>query len=258
MGYTIKVIQLNGILFFIFFIISFIITFFIVQRYEKEKCVITKLKDLENLQEYTRKIEDMYIEYRVFKHDYFNILSTLKVYIDERDIDGLKYYFETSILPAGEAMNYNNNILGSLSYIKVKEVKGLVYTKLFHAVNEELHITLDIREPIGQFGMDILDITKILGIFLDNAIEAAKASEDKKIYIGFAKREDSVLIVIKNSFLTEIPDLQRIYMLGFSTKGNERGIGLYQARRILSEYENVIHTTEIEEDMFCQKVEIIL
>ncbi|MFA9464827.1 MAG: sensor histidine kinase [Velocimicrobium sp.] len=257
MGYTSEVIRLNGILFFLFFAVTFVITIVIISNYEKEKKVTQKLKEYENLQDYTEKIEDLYMELRTFKHDYFNIIASLSSYIESQNLEGLRNYFENSILPAGEKLDHKDTVLGALSYMKVEEIKGLVYTKLFHAVQRGVQIELDIMESIERMDMDILDLTRVIGIFLDNAMEAAEKSECKHLYLGFAKREDSVLIVIENSCPNDIIDLSKIYQLGVSTKGKNRGVGLYQVQKIMGKYKNVIHTTGYREGIFTQRVEIM-
>ncbi len=256
-GYSPRVIRLNGILFFLYFVVTFIIILVIISNYEKEKKVTQKLKEYENLQDYTNKIEALYMELRLFKHDYFNIIASLHSYIDSENMEGLKNYFETSILPAGEKLNHKDGVLGALSYMKVEEIKGLTYTKLFHAMQKGIQVELDIKEAVEKMHIDVLDITRILGIFLDNAIEAALNSEAKKLYLGFAKSENSVLIVVQNSCKVEPIDLKKIYELGVSSKGDNRGIGLYQVQKIMGKYKNVIHTTGYHEGMFAQRVEIM-
>lgn len=257
LGYPNQIIQMNGVFFSFFFLITFLITFFLISTYEKENAVQDKLKKYKYLQDYAKKMEDLYMDLRVFKHDYFNILSSLRAYMDADDMDGLKNYFEHSIMPESKKLDNKNKELSSLSYLGVQELKGLVYTKLFHAVNLGILVELDIKEPITQFSMDILDLTRILGIFLDNAIEAAETTKDKKVYIGFAKREENVLVVIRNSCENQQIDMKGIYQLGRSSKGEHRGVGLYQAQRILGKYKNIIHSTGYVETMFSQTLEIV-
>lgn len=257
MGYSSEVIRLNGILFFLFFVVTFVITIIIILSYEKDKKVTQKLKEFENLQDYTRKIEDLYMELRIFKHDYFNILASLSAYIESNNMKGLKEYFENSILIAGEKLDHKNTVLAALSYMKVEEIKGLVYTKLFHAMQKGVQIELDIKEPIECMYMDILELTRVLGIFLDNAAEAALDSEHKRLYLGFAKCDDSVLVVVENSCATETIDIRKIYQLGFSTKGENRGVGLFQVQKTLQKYKNAVHTTRYKDGIFTQKIELM-
>lgn len=257
MGYSSEVIRLNGILFFLFFAVTFVITIIIISNYEKEKKVTQKLKDYENLQEYTKKIENLYMELRTFKHDYFNIIASLQSYIDSENIEGLKSYFKNSILPAGAKLDHKDVVLGSLSYIKIEEIKGLIYTKLFCAMQQDLQIEFDVKESIESMDMDILDLTRLLGILIDNAIEGAKDSEEKRFYLGIAKREDGVLIVVQNSSKDNNIDLKKIYQLGVSTKGGNRGVGLYQVQKIMGKYKNVVHTTGYSGGMFTQRIEIL-
>ena len=64
--------------------------------------------------------------------------------------------------------------------------------------------------------------------------------------IGFIKKNNSVIIVVSNSFSGDIPPIHKLYKLGFSTKGENRGLGLSNLREIMSKYNNVSIDTRIE------------
>ena len=104
--------------------------------------------------------------------------------------------------------------------------------------------------------MDIIDLSRCLGILLDNAIEASLSSEKKRLNIAFIKKNSSILIIISNTFKGVIPPLSKIFKTGFSTKGKNRGLGLSNLSEIMNNYSNTTLDTSISDDRFIQNITI--
>ncbi|NLL76848.1 MAG: GHKL domain-containing protein [Clostridiales bacterium] len=244
------------ILFGAFFVITFIIFFFCLRiMYKNQEFQFLK-QQKQSLEEYVKKIEDLYQNTRIFKHDYMNILSTMQYYIDDDDIDNLKVFFRTKILPSSQTLTNRDAIISRLSNIKVLELKGILYSKLISAMNQELNITLEIQEEINSISMDMLDLSTVVGCFMDNAIEAAKESEEKKLLILLINNEESVTIVISNSSPEVDIKLDAIYDKDVTYKEGHSGLGLYSANKILDKYNNIIHSTNYNYNIFTQTLEI--
>jgi two-component system sensor histidine kinase AgrC len=255
-GYPSEVVYFNTILFGTFFIITFIIFFFSLRIMYKNQELEFIQQQKQSLEEYVKKIEDLYQDTRIFKHDYINILSTMQYYIDDDDIDNLKTFFRTKILPSSEALTNKESIIGKLSNIKVLELKSILYAKLISAMNQKLNITLEIQEEINSISMDMLDLSTVIGAFMDNAIEAAKASEEKKLLILLIYNKESVTIVISNSAPVIDIKLDAIYDKDVTYKDGHSGLGLYSSNKILDKYSNVIHSTNYNYNIFTQTLEI--
>ncbi|TCL54615.1 two-component system sensor histidine kinase AgrC [Kineothrix alysoides] len=255
-GYPTEIVYFNAILFGTFFIITFIIFFFSLRiMYKNQELEFIK-QQKQSLEEYVKKVDDLYQDTRIFKHDYINILSTMQYYIDDDDIDNLKTFFRTKILPSSEALTNKDSIIGKLSNIKVLELKSILYAKLISAMNQKLNITLEIQEEINSISMDMLDLSTVIGAFMDNAIEAAKASEDKKLLILLIYNNESVTIVISNSAPVIDIKLDAIYNKDVTYKEGHSGLGLYSSNKILDKYSNVIHSTNYNYNIFTQTLEI--
>ena len=104
--------------------------------------------------------------------------------------------------------------------------------------------------------MDIIDLSRILGIILDNAIEASLESDDKRVNIAFINKNSSVIIVLINTFKGDIPLLSKLFKEGFSTKGENRGFGLSNLKDIIGKYMNISLDTYIENNEFYQEITI--
>lgn len=254
-NFRIEFIKINGMLFLFYSILLMIITYILIINITKEINLKNKQIQFENLQQYTNSLEDLYTDMRGFRHDYINIISSLMGYIENKDMDGLETYFNKRILCLSEGIEANNLKIGNLKNIKVTEIKGILSSKLIRAQELEIDTFIDIVEPIEKINMDIIDLSRIVGILLDNAVEGAVECDKPSLKVGIINKENSILIVIINSVKDKIP-IYKIYEKDFSTKGENRGLGLYSLKEITNKYNNVFLDTVLENNEFKQLLQI--
>ena len=216
----------------------------------------TKQKAMQDLQDYTRNLEAMYNSLRSFKHDYVNILLSLSGYIEDGDMDRLKDFFESKIFPTKNLITGEDYKLNQLSNISVLEIKSLLSAKMIYAHESGIDITIDIPDKVESFLIDTVDLARILGIFLDNAIEATLETEQPQIGLNIIQNKTGVSIIISNRFLDNGVMLHKLKQKGFSTKIGHQGIGLWNAQKIISSYDNVLLETTMKCDYFTQHIEL--
>ena len=234
-------------------IIICISLFFVLKKEAKFKY---KQIQLDNLEQYTNNLENLYMDMRKFRHDYINIISSMAAFIEEKDIEGLEEHFNKNIYPLNNEMNKNNYKLGLLKNIKLPQIKGLISGKVIHAQELGIDIIIDIVEPITIIKMDIIDLSRCLGIILDNAIESALESEKKVIDVALINKINSVILVVANTFKGDIPALSKLFKEGFSTKGENRGLGLSNCKDIIGKYKNISLDTSITDVQFIQEITV--
>ena len=215
-----------------------------------------KQKALQDLQSYTQNLEAMYNGLRSFKHDYVNILLSLSGYIEDGDMDRLKFFFESKIFPTKNLITKGDYKLNQLSNIGVLEIKSLLSVKMIYAHELGIDITIDIPGKVESFLIDTVDLARILGIFLDNAIEAALETEQPQIGLNIIQDKTGVSIIISNSFRDNGVMLHKLKRKGFSTKAGHQGIGLWNAQKIISSYDNVLLETTMKCSYFIQHIEL--
>nr|WP_304430423.1 GHKL domain-containing protein [uncultured Acetatifactor sp.] len=215
-----------------------------------------KQKALQDLQDYTHNLEIMYNGLRSFKHDYINILLSLSGYIANSDMDELKQFFETNIFPTKNLIDQGDYKLNQLGNIGVLEIKSLLSAKLIYAHESGIDVTIDIPDRVDDFPMDTVDLARILGIFLDNAIEAASAMEQPQIGLNIIQHDTGVSIIISNGFQDNGAALHKLKQSGFSTKTGHQGIGLSNAQKIINSYDNVLLETTVQHGCFMQHMEL--
>ena len=216
----------------------------------------SKQKAMQDLQDYTRNLEAMYNSLRSFKHDYVNILLSLSGYIEDGDMDRLKDFFESKIFPTKNLITGGDYKLNQLSNIGVLEIKSLLSAKMIYAHESGIDITIDIPDKVESFLIDTVDLARILGIFLDNAMEATLETEQPQIGLNIIQNKTGVSIIISNRFRDNGKMLHKLKQKGFSTKIGHQGIGLWNAQKIISSYDNVLLETTMKCDYFTQHIEL--
>ena len=251
-----NIIEYNNMLFIAYFVLLLIIVFTMSKVITKEIEYKSKKEQLQNLKDYTNSLEKVYTDMRKFRHDYINILSSIVGYIEDNDMEGLEEHFYKNIMPLGEGIKNNNFRIGLLKNIEIVELKGLLSSKIIGAQGKGIDVFIDISEKINYISMDIIELIRVIGIFLDNAIEAAELCEKPVIKLGVIKKEKSILIIIINSCTKDTPPVYKMFQKGFSTKGKDRGTGLSNVREILNKSSNIFLDTTIKDGEFIQKLEI--
>ncbi|URZ14058.1 sensor histidine kinase [Clostridium felsineum] len=252
-----EILRLKGItLFLSYAILLGIIVFVILRSIIKEMELKSKENEFQSLQEYTSKLEKLHNDMRGFRHDYINILLSMTGYIQNQDMQGLEKFFNEKIMPLSTSMKSNNFKISLLQNIEVPEIKGMFSAKIIRAQEMGIDVYIDIAEKITSFNMEIIDLSRIIGILLDNAIEASEKCDKPSIKVALIKKRSSVMLIIINNYYGEIPAIYKIYKRGFSTKGDNRGIGLSNLKEIIGQYKNVMLDTIIEDGQFKQIIEI--
>lgn len=248
----------NRKLFLLFFICTAVLLFFIVFTVEKNIKNQVALREMDNLQKYTEEIENMYSSIRSFKHDFANVMYSIKNYIDTDNMSDLKNYYYSNLIPQAQSLDISEPEIEQLTGIKIPELKSILYFKILQAKKYGISISLETNLIIDEIKIKPIDLTRIMGIFLDNAIEAVKnLPPDKKIIrTAFIKSSSEVTILIENPTSQSGIDLSEIYHKNVSTKGKDRGLGLHNVHTILNDYDNILLSTEYKDDTFLQILEI--
>ena len=211
---------------------------------------------LENLYTYNKHIECLYNSVRSFRHDYSNLLVTLRLGIDKDDMDIVKEVYDSVLQESDKRLNTRNFDLARLVNIQDNTLKSLLSAKVLQAEEEGIEAQISIPEPIHLIGMEILDFIIVTSIFLDNAIEGAIQTQNHKITISFWEDHRSQLLSISNTISEEQTETKTIFERGVSNKGRERGIGLANVTEILDNYINVNLETQSNNFSFTQQLTI--
>ncbi|MCL1699748.1 GHKL domain-containing protein [Lysinibacillus sp. Bpr_S20] len=249
-------VQNNLAMFLIYFVLLSISVFVVLYLAFKQYKMKQREQEMKNFESYVASIEQINQDMRKFKHDYINILSSLRTFIDDKNYEGLHTYFYDHILEANHHEQLNQQAMMMLNNLKINSLKGLVTTKILQAQSHHVPFYIEIVEEITDIDVDPILLNRMVGILLDNAIEAARGVENGEVRMAFIHMGEVVLLVVSNTFDKKIAiKVHEIYQEGFSTKGENRGLGLANLRQITNDLHNVNLNTKISSPYFIQEVE---
>ena len=239
---------LSAISIFTYVAISFY-TIFTVSKLE------TTSMSLEEAQLYNKTLEILQDNTRAFRHDFTNILIGMTGYIENNDMEGLKKYHSQLL----EDIKQTNNLTTlSPKIVNNPAVYNVLASKYYKADNLGIKINLEVFIDLNDLKMKIYEFTRILGILMDNAIEATSECDEKVINVSIRKdsRKNMQILVIENTYKDRNIDTEKIYEKGFSTKEGNTGLGLWEIRQILKRNNNLNLFTSKNEKFFSQQFEI--
>ena len=234
-----------------------LLAYFVVSIYSLTRVIklASTTQKLQNAEEYNKTLTILHDNVRGFKHDFDNIVTTIGGYVKTDDMEGLKKYY---LQLEDDCQKVNNLYILNPELINNPGVYSLLTTKYHEAEKEGIKITMSLLLDLNTLNMKIYEFTRILGILLDNAIDASKECEEKIINIIF--RDDSKnrrqLIIIENTYKDKNVDTEKIFNKGFSGKENHTGLGLWEVRNILNKNKNIALYTTKNEKYFSQQLEI--
>ena len=209
----------------------------------EQEILLQKDRQITDLTAYSKQIEYLYNEIRSFRHDYLGILSSLKSGIVNKDIEAIETVYKNVLSKTEHRVQGERYEIANLINVKNDAIKGLLFSKILEAQSQGIEIHLEVFEPFNTPNIELLDFITILSILLENAIEAVQPNTNQKVVVALIAGEPQV-VIIENSIGIEKLDVINIYKRGFSTKGESRGIGLANAKRILEKYPNCSLRTE--------------
>ncbi|MBP2624114.1 ATP-binding protein [Streptococcus oricebi] len=224
------------------------------RKQEKDRELKEKEKEHLQLQKYADEIFFLYSEVRGFRHDYGGILTSMRSSINKGDIDEVKRIYEEVLENINIQLSSNRYSYFDLNNIGDSAWRSLMTEMLFRAHDKELQLIFEIKDYIDRLPIELLDLIRITSILLNNAIEGAYESLKKTVHISLIKLEKEVVFVVRNSRKKMDLDLEKVYQVGFSTKGEKRGIGLINMKEIIAHYDDIILDTTIEPEYFTQVV----
>ena len=221
------------------------------ERLDQEQAL--RYRDMER---YSRHIEELYKEVRSFRHDYTNLLTSLRLGIEEEDMEQIKEVYDSVLKDSSEKLQDNKYDLGRLVNIRDKALKSLLAGKFLKARDKKIVFNVEVPEEIQVEGMSLLDFLTIVSILCDNAIEASAEASQPHVSIAFLKNGAQETFIIENSIKEEGIDISEIFSFGASSKGEERGVGLYTVMKIVESHPNTSLNTTCQNQIFRQVLTI--
>ena len=237
-------------------VIVLLIVYLNIKTRQLDKQRIQELKDnqLADLTSYVQQIETIYGELRSFRHDYHNVLISLNESIKSKDLAVIENTYNQVLNSEGLTLDDEHYSLARLDGLKTLPIKGVFSAHIIQAWQKNIPVHIEIDDTIQDEPIEILDYVRITSILLDNAIEAAEKSENPFLNIVFLKNQadKELQLIIENSCPNEPIDIAKVFKKDYSTKGENRGLGLATVQSILQNYTNLSLQTEYQLGVFRQ------
>ena len=213
---------------------------------------------LEEERLYNKTLTILYDNIRGFKHDFNNIVQAIGGYISTNNMEGLKDYYSGLM---EDCKKVNNLAVLNPELINNPAVYSLLTSKYHKAEELNIKMNFEIFLDLTTLNIKTYDLSRILGILLDNAIEASSKCEERIINITIRKdnKANRQLFIIENTYSNKDIDTDRIFEKGYTSKKGDNkshGLGLWEVRKVLSKNNNLNLFTTKDNKFFKQQLEI--
>lgn len=255
-----RFIELGGIYTDAYMICGFFVVvaiFCVVINMNTAKKLSQKQLELEINNKYMKTYEDLILEIRRKQHDYKNQLSALySMHLVAKDDEQLAKLHKEY----GEELEERDSFDSILYQCDNPVLCGYVYSKCMKAYREGVQIDPVLSWSEGESTVPQHKVIEILGILLDNAVEYLKEGDfaDKQVRLNLIKEESKLTVEVSNTSLYQsFQDIDSMFKLGYSTKGEGRGIGLASLKTIVKEYNGKLSVENEElEDINWLKIKV--
>ena len=238
----------------IFITISLVLILFIIIKNELKS---EQLKEMnQQMLSYVSKYEKIITDQGKANHEFKNQLMVIRGYAQMKS-DKLIEYIDSIVEDTKKA--HSSYLISQLNKFPDGGIKGLLYYKLSIMDDEKIKYEINVDDGI-KTKLNSLDtikyknITKVLGVILDNAIDASKQSKSRKIIISVAKEKSKVVFEIYNTYKGKI-DITKIGT-GHTTKGSKHGYGLRLVKDIIENDKSLVFNNYLEDIYYVSNFEI--
>ncbi len=233
--------------------------FIFVIGFFKEKAQNNHISsEYENLLDYVKVYENAVEEKSKNQHEYKNQLILLKGMLGKTNKKALNYINE---LLNTDSENEDINWLNKLKYVPQGGLKGLLYYKIQEMLKEDVKIFVDVSPELEKSTNSRIinkllgDVSKVIGVYIDNSIEAVRNLKEKYIVIEFYIENKNIVFSISNNYNGSI-DIDKVDREGYTTKGTGHGYGLSLVRDIIDKNDKLSQKRELNGIYFVQKLYI--
>ncbi len=246
-----------------FIITMFILLFFCIIGLiiVKQNSDIQKTTSMyQKLVDYSDITNGLLEDYRVVSHEQKNQLLVIRSMLDDNSPKELVEYVDGLL---DKKVGFKYEWIGELNHLPLSRLKGLINYKLIEAHTIDININISISKDVNNSNLNRMSITQkdelysIMGVYLDNAIQAAKESNKKEVSLEIYKENEKIVIIIANTYNGKI-EMEKLDNYGYTTKGKNHGVGLHLVKKIIENEVIYSQLRSLFEDYYVQKLIIDL
>lgn len=202
---------------------------------------LLKKQEQRNFKLYLHDLEDSEDRLRRFKHDYLNLLATMRTVAvnnhDQKLVQELAQYTEKQI------NDENSWHFKNLNHLHNDALKSLVVNKLAQANELGIKYSFECEKEIKVLpkNVKLFDLVRIIGIAFDNAIEESEQLDNERAEIKvmfYQEKAGELEFRIVNKCRQKI-NAREIHQKDYTTKEKHQGLGLANVQAINDQYDNM-------------------
>ncbi|MER2130802.1 MAG: GHKL domain-containing protein [Carnobacterium inhibens] len=243
---------ISGIMLFIVIQTFFVVLIFMKEKKKQKENYDRRLvtEQLKNLKMYTDQLEENQKKLRKFKHDYRNLVLSLRTTLTEQPNNirqALDLFEEYTNTYMNQDYLWQFNDLGN---IRNPYLKSLLISKLSLISKLKIDCHFECKDVIDEIPIHIFDLVRLLGISFDNAIEESQRVRSGKILILIFQGSIQQEFTIRNRINKQKLSLVTLKQEGYTTKQDHSGLGLVNIQEIRKKYSNLFVNYKMDEDYF--------
>ena len=234
--------------------VIFLVFLLLQESSEKHKIDIK----YETYLQYGTTLEEIADEKSKIFHEYKNQLALLKTMVSKNNTKAIDYI--------DKILKENKNIvkyssINKLKNIKLNSLKGFIYYEIRKMSNLNIELSIDISSELNQKKIwnvcerYLDDVSKVIGVCLDNAMEAAVLSKQKIVSLVCFKEDNNIVFLISNTY--EKLDIDKLGVKKYTTKGKDRGYGLSLVKDIINKNNCIFVESEVKENFYIKRIIIM-
>lgn len=206
----------------------------------------------DDLYEYVQTMEESLDNEQMNIHEYKNQLSVIRSMTNNKKI---KDYIDSLVDECPDEAKWNTE----LKNLPKCGLKGLLHYKLACAAKKNLNVLITVSPDTAPVIKDLSleemkQLSRLVGIYMDNAMDAALDTEKKNVALEIYKIKDTVNIVISNSANIDESKVKMIGKKGFTSKGKGHGRGTYLAKKMLVHNKKFSASNSVVKDYYIERI----
>ena len=221
-----------------------ILAIYMIVNFKFLKALITLIEEKKNLEAFNRYSKlsiDLFNDVKSKQHDFKNHLSTIYGIVQVSSEKDCRSKIKEYIEGLNNSFSNDQNVIS----LENKVLAGIIFSKIQRSEEMNIDFTYSINSDTNLMPVKDYELAEILFNLLDNAFEAVhKLEKNRWVKLIIDKEKENSIIHIKNSGATlKNTNINEIFKKGFSTKGSQRGFGLYNIKSIVDKYGGSIEIT---------------
>jgi len=213
-----------------------LLTFCVVYIFQKEKKIIEYKKDeIKMEQVYSDTYSELIGEIRRKQHSFDNHINAIMgITVVAKDIEEARRKQQEYTQVISEENRFNKMLQTGGSPV----ITGFLYNKFVEVSNRGVNIVPKLAIGDMKCRLRQYDLINIMGVLIDNAVEAASNvnSDGKDVLFTLKETNEKIIVRVENSCqYFEKSQIAKFFENGYSTKGDRRGIGLYDVKKLVED-----------------------